>query len=100
MGNLQEEEVDFSDYEDYNDVPMVLAAFSAFVIKGVYPFWTLLLIGAMFLQFILTSGLRRPVYDPVGKANTMGRFSSSPSVSRWFSLNLLSIMLCSLVSLD
>lgn len=21
MGNLQEEEVDFSDYEDYNDVP-------------------------------------------------------------------------------
>jgi len=27
----------------------------------------LLLIGAMFLQFILTSGLRRPVCDPVGK---------------------------------
>ena len=46
---------------------LILAAFSAFVIKGVYPFWTLLLIGAMFLQFILTSGLRRPVYDPVGK---------------------------------
>jgi CDP-diacylglycerol--glycerol-3-phosphate 3-phosphatidyltransferase len=49
------------------DFLLVLAGFSAFVIKGVYPFWTLLLIGAMFLQFILTSGLRRPVYDPVGK---------------------------------
>jgi CDP-diacylglycerol--glycerol-3-phosphate 3-phosphatidyltransferase len=49
------------------DFLLVLAAFSAFVIKGVYPFWTLLLIGAMFTQFILTSGLRCPVYDPVGK---------------------------------
>jgi len=49
------------------DFLLVLAAFSAFVIKGVYPFWTLLLISLMFLQFILTSGLRRPVYDPVGK---------------------------------
>ncbi len=49
------------------DFLLVLAAFSAFVMKGVYPFWTLLLIVSMFLQFILTSGLRRPVYDPVGK---------------------------------
>jgi CDP-diacylglycerol--glycerol-3-phosphate 3-phosphatidyltransferase/cardiolipin synthase len=49
------------------DFLLALAAFSAFVIKGVYPFWTLLLIGAMFLQFILTSGVRRPIYDPVGK---------------------------------
>jgi CDP-diacylglycerol--glycerol-3-phosphate 3-phosphatidyltransferase len=57
--------------EPYSDATadflLVLAAFSAFVIKGVYPLWTLLLIGAMFLQFILTSGLRRPIYDPVGK---------------------------------
>jgi CDP-diacylglycerol--glycerol-3-phosphate 3-phosphatidyltransferase/cardiolipin synthase len=49
------------------DFLLILAAFSAFAIKGMYPFWTLFLIGAMFLQFILTSGSERPVYDPVGK---------------------------------
>ena len=49
------------------DFFFVLAAFSAFVLKGLYPFWTLLLIVAMFAQFVLTSRLARPIYDPVGK---------------------------------
>jgi phosphatidylglycerophosphate synthase len=49
------------------DFLLVLAAFSAFVMEGVYPLWTLLLIVAMFIQFVLTSRLDRPVYDPVGK---------------------------------
>ena len=49
------------------DFLLVLAAFSAFAVKDIYPFWTLLLIGAMFLQFVLSSGLKRPLYDPVGK---------------------------------
>jgi CDP-diacylglycerol--glycerol-3-phosphate 3-phosphatidyltransferase/cardiolipin synthase len=49
------------------DFFLVLAAFSAFVLKGIYPFWTLLLIVAMFAQFVLTSRLGRPTYDPVGK---------------------------------
>ena len=49
------------------DFLLVLAAFLAFVMEGIYPFWTLLLIGSMFAQFILTSGLKRPIYDPVGK---------------------------------
>ncbi len=49
------------------DLILVLAAFLAFVVKGMYPFWTLLLIGSMFSQFVLTSGLRRPLYDPAGK---------------------------------
>jgi len=49
------------------DFVLVLAAFLAFAIKGIYPFWVLLLIGSMFLQFVVTSGLARPVYDPVGK---------------------------------
>lgn len=49
------------------DFVLVLAAFSAFVMKGIYPFWTILLIIAMFTQFVLTSRLERPVYDPVGK---------------------------------
>lgn len=49
------------------DFVFVLAAFWAFVSKNLYPFWTLLLIITLFAQFILTSGLSRPVYDPVGK---------------------------------
>jgi phosphatidylglycerophosphate synthase len=49
------------------DFVLVLAAFLAFVMKGIYPFWTILLIIAMFTQFILTSRLERPIYDPVGK---------------------------------
>jgi phosphatidylglycerophosphate synthase len=49
------------------DFFLVLAAFSAFVLRDLYPFWTLLLIVAMFAQFVLTSRLARPVYDPVGK---------------------------------
>ncbi len=49
------------------DLFLVLAAFGAFVIEGLYPFWTLLLIVAMFAQFVLTSRLARPIYDPVGK---------------------------------
>ncbi len=49
------------------DFVLVLAAFSAFAMKGIYPFWTLLIIIAMFTQFILTSRLERPIYDPVGK---------------------------------
>ena len=49
------------------DFLLVMAAFSAFVMERIYPFWTLLLIGSMFAQFIVTSGLRRPLYDPLGK---------------------------------
>jgi CDP-diacylglycerol--glycerol-3-phosphate 3-phosphatidyltransferase/cardiolipin synthase len=49
------------------DFLCILAAFSAFVIGGLYPFWILLLIVAMFVQFLLTSKRGRPVYDPVGK---------------------------------
>jgi CDP-diacylglycerol--glycerol-3-phosphate 3-phosphatidyltransferase/cardiolipin synthase len=49
------------------DFVLVLAAFSAFVLKGLYPFWTLPLIVAMFAQFVLTSRPAQPMYDPVGK---------------------------------
>lgn len=49
------------------DFVLVLAAFAAFVVRDIYPFWTLLLIVAMFIQFVLTSRLDRPIYDPVGK---------------------------------
>lgn len=49
------------------DLILIAAAFSAFVVKGTYPLWTLLLIVGMFLQFIWTSGRAQPLYDPVGK---------------------------------
>jgi CDP-diacylglycerol--glycerol-3-phosphate 3-phosphatidyltransferase/cardiolipin synthase len=49
------------------DFLLVLAAFSAFALKSIYPPWTIFLIVAMFVQFVLTSRLKRPLYDPVGK---------------------------------
>jgi CDP-diacylglycerol--glycerol-3-phosphate 3-phosphatidyltransferase/cardiolipin synthase len=49
------------------DFIFVVTAFAAFVRQGDYPAWLLILIGLMFLQFVLSSGLRRPVYDPIGK---------------------------------
>ena len=49
------------------DFILILTAFSAFVITGLYPYWIMILIIFMFLQFILTSGIKTPVYDPFGK---------------------------------
>jgi CDP-diacylglycerol--glycerol-3-phosphate 3-phosphatidyltransferase/cardiolipin synthase len=49
------------------DLILVLAGFSAFIITGIYPIWILLIILLMFLQFIITSKAKKPVYDPVGK---------------------------------
>ncbi len=49
------------------DFLLVLGAFSAFVVKDVYPIWTVIIIVLMFLQFVLTSRPSGPLYDPVGK---------------------------------
>jgi CDP-diacylglycerol--glycerol-3-phosphate 3-phosphatidyltransferase/cardiolipin synthase len=49
------------------DFILLLAAFTSFVIKGIYPSWILFLIIFMFLQFILTSKMRMSMYDPIGK---------------------------------
>lgn len=49
------------------DFIFVVAGFSAFIIRGVYPFWLLIVIIFMFLQFIITSKSKNPIYDPVGK---------------------------------
>jgi phosphatidylglycerophosphate synthase len=49
------------------DFLLVLGAFSAFVLNGVYPIWTVVVVVLMFLQFVLTSGPSGPLYDPVGK---------------------------------
>lgn len=49
------------------DFILISTGFSALIIKGIYPSWTFFIIVFMFLQFILTSKTKIPVYDPVGK---------------------------------
>jgi len=49
------------------DFILVLAAFSAFIINGLYPTWLLIIIVFMFLQFIITSKFHITIYDPLGK---------------------------------
>ncbi|BDZ67663.1 CDP-alcohol phosphatidyltransferase family protein [Methanobacterium ferruginis] len=50
-----------------SDFVLIVACFLAYVIKGWYDPLILLLIIAMFLLFVATSGLKKPVYDPMGK---------------------------------
>jgi len=49
------------------DFFFVMVAFSCFWAAGIYAWWVLALIAVMFVQFVATSGLKRPTYDPVGK---------------------------------
>lgn len=49
------------------DFILVLAGFTAFVLNGVYPFWVLIIIIFMFLQFLITSKFQILIYDPLGK---------------------------------
>jgi phosphatidylglycerophosphate synthase len=49
------------------DFLFVGGMFLYFALIGYYPVWTLLLIGFMFIQFIITSRVSRIIYDPVGK---------------------------------
>lgn len=60
-----------SDYGAYFDIIadfiLVLVAFLTFILIGIYPYWLLLLIILVFLQFILTSRFKVLIYDPVGK---------------------------------
>lgn len=49
------------------DLILILTGFVAFILNGIYPYWVLILIIIMFLQFIITSRFKVPVYDPIGK---------------------------------
>ena len=53
--------------DTFADFILILITFTAFAIDGLYPYWLLILILFMYLQFVLTSGLKKPVYDPLGK---------------------------------
>jgi phosphatidylglycerophosphate synthase len=49
------------------DFILIISCFLAFVSKGWYDPLIPVLITLMFILFIVTSGLKKPVYDPVGK---------------------------------
>ena len=60
-----------SDIGAYFDVTadffVIMSTFVAFVVISIYPFWLLAIIAFMFAQFMATSNVRRPIYDPVGR---------------------------------
>ncbi|HMK53397.1 MAG TPA: CDP-alcohol phosphatidyltransferase family protein [Methanobacteriaceae archaeon] len=78
------------------DFILIMTCFMAFVIKGWYDPLILLIIVAMFILFVATSGLKKPVYDPVGKylgAFLMGMIFLS-IIFYWDSLwNVLSVLI-------
>ncbi len=49
------------------DFVFIYVMFMAFVLKGFYPVWVLLLLVFAFEQFILTSIASMKIYDPIGK---------------------------------
>ncbi|MFX1374216.1 MAG: CDP-alcohol phosphatidyltransferase family protein [Promethearchaeota archaeon] len=58
----------FGSYFDVTaDFLLIFSIFIVFVLDGIYPLWLLFLIGFMFFQFIITSRLKKPIYDPIGK---------------------------------
>ena len=51
----------------FADFFLILIAFIAFIFSGIYPYWILILIILVFLQFLVTSKYKILVYDPIGK---------------------------------
>ena len=49
------------------DFIFIFVTFTAFILKDIYPFWILIIIGFWFLQFIVTSSRKEQIYDPIGK---------------------------------
>jgi phosphatidylglycerophosphate synthase len=54
-------------FDIFVDFSFVFGVFLYFVFAGYYPAWILLLIGAMFAQFVVTSKLTKTRFDPIGK---------------------------------
>ncbi len=49
------------------DFTFIIGIFIAFIIKGYYPAWIMLLIVLSFGQFIISSRYSKKIYDPLGK---------------------------------
>jgi len=88
------------------DFILIISCFLAFVSKGWYDSLILVLIILMFILFIGTSGLKKPVYDPVGKY--LGAYLmvmifislifSEPFLRQILVVVLIIISLCSIIS--
>jgi CDP-diacylglycerol---glycerol-3-phosphate 3-phosphatidyltransferase len=78
------------------DFILIFAVFTAFIMDGVYPFWVLLILVFMFLQFILTSKTKIPVYDPLGKYYGSFLFAVI-FITLTFSDNFINVLLLSLI---
>lgn len=65
------------------DLIYVTAAMVLYVERGLYPWWVLALIIVMFAQFVATSGLAAPVYDPVGKYYGIGLYVAVGATLLW-----------------
>ena len=49
------------------DFVVILGMFRVFVAAGFYPYWILLLLLFVYVQFIITSFFSKIFYDPIGK---------------------------------
>ena len=54
-------------FDAATDFVLITGIFAAFTFSGLYPIWMMLLIIAMFVQFVLTSMYTKRLYDPLGK---------------------------------
>ena len=89
-----------------SDFILIISCFLAFVVIGWYDSLILVLIFIMFILFIGTSGLKKPVYDPVGKY--LGAYLMvmifitlifpEPFLRQILVIVLLIISLCSIIS--
>lgn len=87
----------------FADFFLVLLAFIVFLIKEIYPYWILILIILVFLQFLVTSKFKILIYDPIGKYYGAFLFAIilitliSPSV--YYEFLLILIMIFTIISL-
>lgn len=54
-------------FDAATDFIFITGAFSVFVLSNYYSSWMLFLIGASFVQFVLSSHYTKKLYDPLGK---------------------------------
>ncbi len=54
-------------YDATADFTVIMFAFSGFILKNIYPYWLLFLFILFFIFFIISSKVKKFVYDPIGK---------------------------------
>ena len=54
-------------FDVIGDFSFIISTLIALTIRETYPFWILIIVVCMFLQFFLTFKNQAPIYDPIGK---------------------------------